>query len=135
MHAFPSLSIPSILLGAFLSFVWGGLYWGLISSRVAQAVRLDANTQKMPPVALVLAFGTRIVITFGIAAITAFAGVSSPAAGALSGAAIFAVTVLPMMVGQASFGPPFGSWPRLAVALPEALVSFAIMGAAGVLWR
>jgi hypothetical protein len=54
---------------------------------------------------------------------------------ALSGAAIYAVTVLPMMVGQASFGPPFGSWPRLAVALPEALVSFAIMGAVDVLWR
>jgi hypothetical protein len=102
---------------------------------VAQALRLEANTQKMPPVALVFAFGTRIVIAFGIATITAFAGVSNPGAGALSGAAIFAVTVLPFMIGQASFGPPFGSWPRLAVALPEVWVGFAIMGAAGVLWR
>jgi hypothetical protein len=135
MHAFPSLSIPAILLAAFLSFVWGGLYWGLISSRIARAVRLEADTQKMPPAALVLAFVTRIVIAFGIAAITAFAGVTSPAAGALGGVAIFAVTVLPGMVGQAAFGPPFGSWPRLAVALPEALASFAIMGAAGMLWR
>lgn len=129
------MSILAIALAAFLSFAWGGLYWGLISSHVARAVRLEADTQKMPPVALVFAFVTRIVMAFGIAAIAAFAGVSSPPAGALSGSAIFAVTILPMMVGQASFGPPFGSWPRLAVALPEGLVSFAIMGAAGVLWR
>jgi hypothetical protein len=135
MHAFPSLSILAILLAAFLAFVWGGLYWGLISPRMAQAVHLEANTQKMPPTALAFGFVTRIVIAFGIGAIIAFAGVSSPAIGALGGAAIFAVTVLPLLVGQAAFGPPFGSWPQFAVALPEALVGFAIMGAVGVLWR
>lgn len=89
----------------------------------------------MPPAALVAAFVTRIVLAFGIGAITAFAGVNTPAAGALGGAAIFAVIVLPGMIGQAAFGPPFGSWPRLMVGAPEALASFAIMGAVGVLWR
>lgn len=135
MHAFPSLSIPAILLATFLSFAWGGLYWGLFSARIAKVVRLEADTQKMPPAALVVAFLTRVPLTFGIAAIMAFAGANTPGAGALGGAAVFCAIVLPIMIGQAAFGPPFGSWPRVAVGAPEALAGFAIMGAVGVLWR
>ena len=135
MHSFPSISILAVLLGAFLSFAWGGLYWGVFSTHIAKAVHLDADTRNMPPAALVIAFITRVVSAFGLAAILAFAGVSGLGMGALGGAVIFCLFLLPMMLGQAAFGPPFGSWPRVAVGLPEALVGFAIMGAFGTLWR
>ena len=135
MHSFPSISVLAVLLAAFLSFAWGGLYWGVFSARISRVVGLDADTRSMPPAALVVAFLTRIVQSFGIAATLAYAGVSSLGLGALGGAVIFCLLLLPLMLGQAAFGPPFGSWPRLAVGTPEALVGFAIMGAVGVLWR
>jgi hypothetical protein len=95
----------------------------------------ELRAQRMPPAALVIGFVTRIAQAFGIAAIAAFAGVSGPASGALTGAAVFVVIVLPLMIGEAAFGPPSGSWPQLGVAAPEAVVDFAILGAVGVLGR
>ena len=88
-----------------------------------------------PLPALIVALVTRLVQAFGTAAVLAAAGVTGVAGGAVGGLTIFCLLLLPIMAGQAAFGPPWGSWRRLVIGVPEALVGFVIMGATGVLWR
>lgn len=136
MPAFVAVNGWAVLLAAVLSFIWGGLYFAVLADRLGRIVGPDGDGQvRMPPLALIVAFLTRLVQAFGTAAGLAAAGVGSVAGGAVGGLAIFSLLLLPIMVGQAAFGPPWGSWRRLVVGVPEALVGFVIMGAIGVLWR
>jgi hypothetical protein len=136
MPEFVAVSVRAVLLAALLSFIWGGIYFAVLANRLGRIVGLDGDGQgRMPPQALIVAFLTRLVQAFGTAAVLAAAGVSGVAGGAVGGLTIFCLLLLPIMAGQAAFGPPWGSWRRLLVGVPEALVGFVIMGATGVLWR
>ena len=104
MNSFPPISPWGVLLAAVVCFVWGGAYWAALSLPIARAVGLPVGSEKMPPVALLVAFGTRLVLAFGFAVILGYAGVESFGIGVLAGAALSVVTLLPLLVGQAAFG-------------------------------
>ena len=135
MKNLPAPNLLAVVLAAVLAFAWGGLYWGLLSPRIARLVGYSTETPKMPASALVVGFVTRLVQAYGIAVILAVAGADHAGVAALGGAALFVVTAFPMMIGEAAFGPPSGSWARLAVAAPEAVVDFAILGAVATSWH
>jgi hypothetical protein len=76
-----------------------------------------------------------VLQSIGVATVLAFAGIEEAGVGALASIGLCGLLVLPTLVGQAAFGSSSGGWPRLAVAVPDVLVAFAIMGATVVLWR
>ncbi|SRR6266487_824319 len=131
MRDFPTIRPWTVLLAAVVSYAWSGLYFAAVAPALGRAVGAPDLPETVPASALIIAFLTRVVVAFGIAAILGFAGVHRPGIGALAGMGVFAVTMLPLMVGQAAFGPPSGSWPQFAVAVPEALLGSAIVGAIG----
>jgi hypothetical protein len=131
MNAIASLNPITVLIATAAAFAWGGLYWAAIAPSFARALRLDPEP-RWPGPALVIAFLTRLVQAFGVALILGFAGVETVGAGAIAGAVLCCLVLLPFMVGQAAFGTG-SSWRRLLVATPGVLIDITIIGAIVVL--
>ena len=96
--------------------------WARLADRLMTAIGGPVETARFPVPALVFAFVTRVVQALGIAVLFSY----STAEGLLAGAAVGGLAclgfVLPLMVGQAAFGPPWGPWPRFLAGTPEVLV-------------
>lgn len=132
---FPTISMWGVLLATLVCFVWAGLYWAALSRPIARFVGLPMGAETLPLAALVVAFGTRLVLAFGFAAILGYAGVETFGAGVLAGAALSIVTLLPLLVGQAAFGQGSAGWRSLAISVPDALLGCALLGGFVVLLR
>ena len=131
MNTIASLNLIAVLIATAAAFAWGGLYWAAIAPSLARALRLDPEP-RWPGSALVIAFLTRLVQAFGVALVLGFAGVETVGAGAIAGAVLCCLVLLPFVVGQAAFGTS-SSWWRLLVATPGVLIDITIIGAIVVL--
>src|SRR5512141_689558 len=132
MSAIPSVNLIAVLVAAAVSFVSGGIYWGVIANPLTKLLGKVPEEGKMPPVALIASFLTRLVVAYVFGIFLNYAA----AQGALAGAA-FAVLawcgfVITISIGQAAFGQT--SWTRLIVNAGESLLGYALMGAVIGLW-
>ena len=132
MSAIPSVNLIAVLVAAVVSFVSGGIYWGVIANPLTKLLGKVPEQVKMPPAALIAAFLTRVVLTYVLAIFLNYAGAQNALAGAALALLAWCGFVITISIGQAAFG--WMSWTRLVVGGGESLIGYALMGAVIGAW-
>ena len=132
MSAIPSVNLIAVLVAAVVSFVSGGIYWGVIANPLTKLLGKVPEEVKMPPAALIVAFLTRVVLTYVLAIFLNYAGAQNALAGAALALLAWCGFVITISIGQAAFG--WMSWTRLVVGAGESLLGYALMGAVIGAW-
>jgi len=132
MSAIPSVNLIAVVVAAVVSFVSGGIYWGVIANPLTKLLGKVPEEVKMPPAALIAAFLTRVVLTYVLAIFLNYAGAQNALAGAALALLAWCGFVIPQGIGQAAFG--WMSWTRLVVGAGETLLGYALMGAVIGAW-
>ena len=132
MSAIPSVNLIAVLVAAVVSFVSGGIYWGVIANPLTKLLGKVPEQVKMPPAALITAFLTRVVLTYVLAIFLNYAGAQNALAGAALALLAWCGFVITISIGQAAFG--WMSWTRLVVGAGESLLGYALMGAVIGAW-
>ena len=132
MSAIPSVNLIAVLVAAVVSFVSGGIYWGVIANPLTKLLGKVPEEVKMPPAALIAAFLTRVVLTYVLAIFLNYAGAQNALAGAALALLAWCGFVITISIGQAAFG--WMSWTRLVVGAGESLLGYALMGAVIGAW-
>jgi len=132
MSAIPSVNLIAVLVAAVVSFVSGGIYWGVIANPLTKLLGKVPEEVKMPPAALIADFLTRVVLTYVLAIFLNYAGAQNALAGAALALLAWFGFVLTISIGQAAFG--WMSWTRLIVGAGESLLAYALMGAVIGAW-
>jgi len=132
MSAIPSVNLIAVLVAAVVSFVSGGIYWGVIANPLTKLLGKVPEQVKMPPAALIAAFLTRVVLTYVLAIFLTYAGAQNALAGAALALLAWCGFVITISIGQAAFG--WMSWTRLVVGAGESLLGYALMGAVIGAW-
>jgi len=132
MSAIPSVNLIAVLVAAVVSFVSGGIYWGVIANPLTKLLGKVPEQVKMPPAALIAAFLTRVVLTYVLAIFLNYAGAQNALAGAALALLAWCGFVITISIGQAAFG--WMSWTRLVVGAGESLLGYALMGAVIGAW-
>jgi len=132
MSAIPSVNLIAVLVAAVVSFVSGGIYWGVIANPLTKLLGKVPEEVKFPPAALIADFLTRVALTYVLAIFLYYAGAQNALAGAALALLAWFGFVLTISIGQAAFG--WMSWTRLIVGSGESLLAYALMGAVIGAW-
>ena len=132
MSAIPSVNLIAVLVAAVVSFVSGGIYWGVIANPLTKLLGGVPEQGKMPPAALIASFLTRVVVAYVLAIFLNYAGAQSALAGAAFALLAWCGFVITISIGQAAFG--WMSWTRLIVGAGASLLAYALMGAVIGAW-
>ena len=132
MPAIPSVNLIAVLVAAAVSFVSGGIYWGVIANPLTRLLGKVPEEVKFPPAALIADFLTRVALTYVLAIFLNYAGAQSAIAGAAFALLAWCGFVITINIGQAAFG--WMPWTRLVVGSGELLLGYALMGAVIGAW-
>ena len=132
MSAIPSVNLIAVLVAAVVSFVSGGIYWGVIANPLTKLLGKVPENVKMPPAGLIASFLTRVLVAYVLAIFLNYAGAQNALAGAALALLAWCGFVLTISIGQAAFG--WMSWTRLVVGAGESLLGYALMGAVIGAW-
>ena len=132
MSAIPSVNLIAVLVAAVVSFVSGGIYWGVIANPLTKLLGGVPEPGRPPTAGLIAAFLTRVVVAYVLAIFLNYAGAQSPLAGAAFALLAWIGFVITISIGQAAFG--WMSRTRLIVGAGESLLGFALMGAVIGAW-
>ena len=132
MYAIPSVNLIIVVVAAVVSFVSGGIYWGVIANPLTKLLGKVPEEVKFPPAALIADFLTRVALTYVLAIFLYYAGAQNALAGAALALLAWFGFVLTISIGQAAFG--WMSWTRLIVGSGESLLAYALMGAVIGAW-
>ena len=127
MSAIPSVNLIAVLVAAAVSFVSGGIYWGVIANPLTKLLGKVPEEVKMPPAGLIASFLTRVVVAYVLAIFLNYAGAQSAFAGAAFALLAWCGFVITISIGQAAFRQM--SWTSLIVNAGESLLGYALMGA------
>jgi hypothetical protein len=127
MSAIPSVNLIAVLVAAAVSFVSGGIYWGVIANPLTKLLGKVPEEVKMPPAGLIASFLTRVVVAYVLAIFLNYAGALSAIVGAAFALFAWCGFVITMNIGQAAFRQM--SWTSLIVNAGESLLGYALMGA------
>ena len=132
MSAIPSVNLIAVLVAAVVSFVSGGIYWGIIANRLTKLLGGAPEPGKPPTAGLIAAFLTRMVVAYVLAIFLNYAGAQNTLAGAAFALLAWCGFVITINIGQAAFGQI--SWTTLIVNAGESLLGYALMGAVIGAW-
>jgi hypothetical protein len=132
MSAIPSVNLIAVLVAAAVSFVSGGIYWGVIANPLTKLLGKVPEEVKMPPAALIASFLTRVVVVYVLAIFLNYAGAQNALAGAAFAMLAWCGFVITISIGQAAFRQI--SWTTLIVNAGESLLGYALMGAVIGAW-
>ena len=132
MSAIPSVNLIAVLVAAAVTFVSGGIYWGVIANPLTKLLGKVPDEVKMPPAGLIASFLTRVVVAYVLAIFLNYAGAQSALAGAAFALLAWCGFVITISIGQAAFRQI--SWTTLIVNAGESLLGYALMGAVIGAW-
>ena len=132
MSAIPSVNLIIVLVAAVVSFVSGGIYWGIIANPLTKLLGKVPDEVKMPPAGLIASFLTRVVVAYVLAIFINYAGAQSALAGAAFALLAWCGFVITISIGQAAFGQI--SWTTTIVNAGESLLGYVLMGAVIGAW-
>lgn len=126
MSAIPSVNLIAVLVAAAVSFVSGGVYWGVIANPLTKLLGEVPEPGKPPIAGLIASFLTRGVVAYVLAIFLNYVGAQSVLTGAAFALLAWCGFVITINIGQAAFGQI--SWTRFVVNAGESLLGYALMG-------
>jgi len=132
MSAIPSVNLIAVLVAAVVSFISGGIYWGVIANPLTKLLGGVPDPGRPPIAGLIASFLTTVVAAYVLAIFLNYAGPQSALAGAAFGLLAWFGFVITISIGQAAFG--WMSWTRLIVGAGASLLAYALMGAVIGAW-
>ncbi len=133
MVALPSLNLLAVVAAAAVVLVLGGAYWAVLAPAFSRRLGRPPDDTRPTPAQLSIAFVTRVVVAYFLAVFAGWAAVNGIGGGAEVGFLAWLGLVVPYIIGQASFERK--PWRTVAIALPEALTAYVVMGAIVGAWR
>ncbi len=127
MSAIPSVNLIAVVVAAMVSFVSGGIYWGVIANPLTKLLGKVPEQDKMPPAALIASFLTRVVVAYVLAIFLNYADAQNALAGAAIALLAWIGFVITISIGQAAFRQI--SWTQFIVNAVESLLGYVLMGA------
>jgi Protein of unknown function (DUF1761) len=131
--ALPSVNLLAVIAAAAVVFVLGGAYWAVVAPAFSRRLGRPTDDVRPTPAQLSIAFVTRVVVAYFLAVFAGWAAVTGIGGGAEVGFLAWLGLVVPYIIGQASFERK--PWQTVALALPEALTAYVVMGAIVGAWR
>jgi hypothetical protein len=131
--ALPSVNLLAVVIAAVVVFVTGGAYWAFLGPAFSKRLGRPSEDARPTPAQLSIAFVTRVVVAYFLAAFSGWAAVKGIGGGAEIGFLAWLGLVLPFLIGQAAFERK--PWQTVVVALPEVLTGYVVMGAIVGAWR
>jgi hypothetical protein len=131
--ALPSVNLLAVVAAAAVVFVLGGAYWAVLAPAFSRRLGRPPDDARPTPAQLSIAFVTRVVVAYFLAVFAGWAAVNGIGGGAEVGFLAWLGLVVPYIIGQASFERK--PWQTVAIALPEALTGYVVMGAIVGAWR
>jgi len=131
--ALPSVNLFAVVVAAAVVLVIGGAYWALLAPAFSRRLGRPPDETRPTPAQLSIAFVTRVVVAYFLAVFAGWAAVNGIGGGAEVGFLAWLGLVVPYIIGQASFERK--PWRTVAIALPEALTAYVVMGAIVGAWR
>ena len=133
MVALPSVNLLAVVAAAAVVFVLGGAYWAVLAPAFSRRLGRPPYDARPTPAQLSIAFVTRVVVAYFLAVFAGWAAVNGIGGGAEVGFLAWLGLVVPYIIRQASFERK--PWRTVAIALPEALTAYVVMGAIVGAWR
>jgi hypothetical protein len=131
--ALPSVNLLAVVFAAAVVFVIGGAYWAVLAPAFSRLLGRPPEGARPTPAQLTIAFVTRVVVAYFLAVLAGWAAVKGIGGGAEVGFLAWLGLVVPYIIGQAAFERK--PWQTVAIALPEALTAYVVMGAIVGAWR
>ncbi len=133
MVALPSVNLLAVVAAAAVVFVLGGAYWAVLAPAFSRRLGRPPDDARPTPAQLSIAFVSRVVVAYFLAVFAGWAAVNGIGGGAEVGFLAWLGLVVPYIIGQASFERK--PWQTVAIALPEVLTGYVVMGAIVGAWR
>jgi len=131
--ALPSVNLLAVVAAAAVVFVLGGAYWAVLAPAFSRRLGRPPDDARPTRAQLSIALVTRVVVAYFLAVFAGWAAVNGIGGGAEVGFLAWLGLVVPYIIGQASFERK--PWRTVAIALPEALTAYVVMGAIVGAWR
>jgi hypothetical protein len=131
--ALPQVNILAVVVAAIAVFVTGGLYWAVVAPAWSRRLGTPPEEARPTPGQFGIAFVTRVVVAYVLAVFAGWAGAREAGAGVEIGFLAWLGFVVTLAIGQAAFERR--PWQVVAVALPESLIGYVLMGAIVGAWR
>jgi hypothetical protein len=131
--ALPHVNLLAVIVAAAVAFLIGGAYWAVLTPAFLRRLGRPPEEARPTPAQLSIAFVTRVVIAYSLAVFVSWAAAQGISGGAEIGFLAWLSLVVPLIIGQAAFERK--PWQTVAIALPEALTGYVVMGAIVGAWR